>query len=272
MKTMNPMNATGVALVLMIGSAAVAADDAGWYIGGNVGETRATIVESRIRSSLLASGFTMTDYDDDERDLGYKVFGGYQFGRFFALEGGYFDLGKHSFDAQTLPAGTLRGEIDVRGANLDLVGLIPFTDRFSVFVRAGANYAQTRDTFDRSGAVNVLERERREKETNYKFGGGLQYAFTDAVAMRIEAERYRIDDAVGNRGDLDLLSFGVVYRFGKTAPSPMPVAATAPASAPVQAAPAPASTTQYCSLLDFQFEINRDDIQREEAEKLAVVG
>ena len=274
MKTMNAMNATSAVLALMIGSAAVAADDAGWYIGANAGEARATIVESEVRSSLLASGFTMTAYDEDERHFGYKVFGGYQFSRFFAMEGGYFDLGKFSFDADTLPAGSLRGLIDVRGANFDLVGMLPFTDRFSAFVRGGANYAEVRDTFDATGAVNVLERKRREKETHYKFGGGLQYAFTDSFAMRIEAERYRIDDAVGNRADLDLLSLGVLYRFGRTAAAPMPVADRAPVSAPPVMAPtpAPAGMTQYCSILDFQFEINRDDIQREEGEKLGVVG
>ena len=164
MKTMNAMNATSAVLALMIGSAAVAADDAGWYIGANAGEARATIVESEVRSSLLASGFTMTAYDEDERHFGYKVFGGYQFSRFFAMEGGYFDLGKFSFDADTLPAGSLRGLIDVRGANFDLVGMLPFTDRFSAFVRGGANYAEVRDTFDATGAVNVLERKRRERK------------------------------------------------------------------------------------------------------------
>jgi OOP family OmpA-OmpF porin len=31
--------------------------------------------------------------------------------------------------------------------------------------------------------------------------------------MRAEAERYRINDAVGSKGDIDLLSVGLVYRF-----------------------------------------------------------
>jgi OOP family OmpA-OmpF porin len=35
--------------------------------------------------------------------------------------------------------------------------------------------------------------------------------------MRVEAERFRISDAVGNRGNIDLLSVGLVYRFGATA-------------------------------------------------------
>lgn len=48
-----------------------------------------------------------------------------------------------------------------------------------------------------------------------------------------------------------------------------PVAAAAPAMVVV---PVKAQTQQYCSILDIQFEIKQDDIQREEKEKLAVVG
>jgi len=54
-----------------------------------------------------------------------------------------------------------------------------------------------------------------------------------------------------------------------------PQAATPPrkAAAPVLViVPIQAKTEQYCSILDFQFEINQDDIQREEKEKLAVLG
>ena len=36
--------------------------------------------------------------------------------------------------------------------------------------------------------------------------------------------------------------------------------------------PAPVRTEQYCAILDFQFEIDQDEIQREEKEKLAALG
>lgn len=42
--------------------------------------------------------------------------------------------------------------------------------------------------------------------------------------MRAEAERYRINDAVGNHGDIDLFSLGVVFGFGGPAPQEPPVA------------------------------------------------
>lgn len=161
---------------------------------------------------------------------------GYQFNRNCALEGGYFDLGKFGFTAITVPAGTLSGNIRLRGVNLDLLGILPITEKFSAFGRAGLNYAEARDSFTGTGLVNVLTPSPSKRDTNYKYGLGVQYDFTQSLGMRLEAERYRINDAVGNRGDVDLVSVGLVYRFGGKTPAPAPRAA---APEPVAATPAP---------------------------------
>jgi OOP family OmpA-OmpF porin len=80
----------------------------------------------------------------------------------------------------------------------------------------------------------------------YKLGAGLQYDFTESLGMRLEAERYRINDAVGNRGDIDLFTIGLIYRFGEKTPAPAPRAAVvepvavAPRAAVVPPPPPPA--------------------------------
>lgn len=247
---------------------AMAEDDKGWYVGANVGQSRAKIDDQRITSDLLAAGFTGTSINDDSRDTGYKLFGGYQFNPYFALEGGYFDLGQFGYQATTVPAGTLNGNIKLRGVNLDAVGFLPFTDKLSAFGRIGANYAQARDNFSGTGFVNVTDPSPSTRALNYKYGLGLEYRFTHAVAMRLEAERYRIDDAVGNKGDINLLSLGLVYRFGDDAPPPRAVEAVvaAPAPepevavvrtpAPVARAPAPAPT-KFTFSADSLFDFNK---------------
>ncbi len=227
----------GLAVLAAIASSYAAADDTGWYGGANIGQSRATIDDARITSGLLGSGFSTTSIADDKRDTGYKIFGGYQFNRNFAVEGGYFDLGRFGFAATTVPAGTLFGNIKLRGLNLDLVGTVPITEKFSAFGRVGVDYAQARDNFSGNGTVSVLNSNPSKRDTNLKFGLGLQYAFTPTLDMRLEAERYRINDAVGNKGDIDLVSLGLVYRFGEKPPAPAP---RAPEPEPVAAAPAPA--------------------------------
>jgi OOP family OmpA-OmpF porin len=233
------IRALGLVALAVINSPFAVADDTGWYVGGNVGQSRAKIDDPRITSNLLGAGFITTSITDDNRDIGYKIFGGYQFNKNFALEGGYFDLGKFGFTSITAApsAGTLSGNIKLRGLNLDAVGILPITDKFSAFGRVGLNYAEARDDFTSTGAVPVLANPNPSKrDTNYKFGLGLQYALTDSLALRAEAERYRIDDAVGNKGDVDLISVGLIYKFGGKTPAPAPLAA---APEPVAAAPAP---------------------------------
>jgi OOP family OmpA-OmpF porin len=186
----------------------------GLYGGINVGRTRATIDDERIRGNLVGNGFTVTSLADDDRSTGFKVFAGYQFNRNFAVEGGVFSLGKFAYRATTTPAGTLDGEARVRGLNLDLVGILPINDTFSVFGRAGITYAEARDRFAGTGAVVVNNPSPSQRAANWKAGVGLQYAFSPALSLRAELERYRINDAVGNKGDIDMASIGLVYRFG----------------------------------------------------------
>ena len=232
MKFTKASGTLGLLALAALTSPLAIAQDSGWYGGANVGRSLATIDDPRITSGLQAGGLATSSISDRDRNNGFKLYGGYQLNKNFAIEGGYFDLGKFGYTATTVPAGTLTGDIKVKGLNLDLVGIVPLTEKFSAFGRAGLNYAEAKDTFAGTGAVSVTNPNPSKKGTNYKVGLGVQYAFTEALAVRAEAERYRVDDAIGNKGHIDLLSVGLIYRFGAKAQAPAPQA-VAPALAPV---------------------------------------
>ena len=218
------------------------ADDSGWYAGANIGQSRAKIDDARITTQMLVAPTTAVSIVDDNRDTGYKLFGGYRYNKNVAVEAGYFDLGQFGFTATTAPAGTLTGKIKLKGLNLDAVGTLPLTEKFSALGRLGLNYAQARDSFIGTGAATVLNPNPSKNQINYKLGAGLQYDLTQSLGMRVEAERYRINDAVGNRGDVDMYSLGLVYRFGVEKPAPAPRAAEpepVAAPKPVVVAPPP---------------------------------
>jgi OOP family OmpA-OmpF porin len=282
MKLVRTVGALGlVGFAAVSGQAAMAADS-GWYGGLSIGQSRAEIADERIRTQLLGQGLTMTSIDDDDRDTGFKLFAGKKFNRNFAVEGGYFNLGKFGFTANTTPAGTFTGSIKLQGLNVDAVGILPFTEKFSAFGRVGLIYTEGKDTFTGTGAgaaVAALDPNPKKSEANYKFGVGVQYDLTRAWGLRGEWERYRVNDAVGNKGDVDMLLVGLIYRFGTSEPAPRAVTPP-PYVAPVAEAPAPAPvlvivpvarTQQYCSILDIQFEINKSTVQREAEEKLDVL-
>ena len=213
--------------------------NSGMYMGISAGESKAHIDNVRITQDLLGAGLTADSLTEDRRATGYKAFLGFPINPYWAVETGYFDLGRFGFTANTTPSGSLNGTARIKGLNLDLVGTLPITDRWSLLGRVGAAYAQTRDNFSGTGAVSVTNPSPSKRETNYKYGFGTQYAFTPALTLRLEAERYRVNDAVGNRGDVDLISLGLVYRFGGSTPTATKTAMT-PYVAPYVAPPAPA--------------------------------
>jgi OOP family OmpA-OmpF porin len=221
-----------------------------WYIGAGVGQGRANVDEARLTRSLNAGGATSVSIHSQERDIGYKLFVGKQLNRNFALEAGYYDLGQYSFDATTVPAGSLSGRVKFRGVNLDLLAQLPLSERLSVYARLGGNYTRSNVTF--SGNRLLTQSTASERKFEPKAGLGIEYKFTEALAMRGEYERNRVNDAAGNRGDVDLLSVNLVYKFGRPAdrafvarviptepvvedmpPPPPPVLAVAPVAPPV---------------------------------------
>jgi len=211
----------------------------GMYVGISAGESQSTIDNVRITQSLLGSGLSTNVFSEVRRDPGYKAYLGFPINPNWAVEAGYFDLGRFGFNATTTPPGTLTGTTRIQGLNLDLVATLPITERWSLLGRVGATYADTQDNFTSTGAVTLGDPNPSKRETNYKYGFGTQYAFTPALTLRLEAERYHVNDAVNNRGDVDLITLGLVYRFGgKEAPS-KPLAMTPVASPPPPPPPAP---------------------------------
>lgn len=209
-----------------------------WYIGAGVGQSRATIDEPRLRASLAANGETVTGFSKDQRDTGYKLFVGRQLNQYFAVEAGYFDLGKFDFKSTTSGNGVLNGQAAFRGVNLDLLGQLPLSQRLSLLGRVGMHYTKTNTEFSGNRLLGSTNTHASERKLNAKVGLGLEYKFSEALALRGEVERYRLNDAVGNRGDADLYSVSLVYKLGRPA-SATPAYQPAPEVAPVVAMPAP---------------------------------
>ncbi len=252
---------TAVACAILASQAAWAGEDtfvnpdwanSAWYVGAGIGQSRATIDDARLIRSLTANGATLNSFTTDEKDTGGKLFIGKQLNRYFAIEAGVFDLGKFSFNSTTSGNGTLNGEVGFRGVNLDLVGQLPLSQRFSVYARAGMNYAKASPHFTGNRLFAVTNPNPSERKLNAKAGLGLEYKFSEALAVRAEVERYRVNDAVGNRGDVDMASINLVYKLGRPAAravvyTPPPVVAEMPAPRVVEAAPPPPPKPQPVS-------------------------
>jgi OOP family OmpA-OmpF porin len=226
-----------------------------WYLGAGAGKARATIDRDRLVASLTAGGATAVNFSSYERDTGYKLFIGKQLNKNFALEASYYDLGNFGFNATTTPGnGILNGDVSFRGGSLDLLAQLPLSQRFSIYGRIGANYTKADAHFTGNRLYATTNPNPSESKFNPKLGLGVEFKLTEALALRGEVERYRVNDAVGNRGDVDFYSIDLLYKLGKPAAKPAPVfvpppvappvviSETAPAAAPV--VPAPVATSE----------------------------
>lgn len=220
---MKKLHALCLASLAALGSSQAPAQNAGHFYGGaGVGQAQSKIDDDRINAALINAGATSTSITHDQQDATYKVFGGYQFNPYFGMEAGYFNLGEFGFKSTTTtPTGTLDGRIKLTGMNIDMVGTLPINDQLSLLGRFGIHNARARDSFTTTGGLVVNNPNPEVKETNYKAGFGFSYKFSQSMSLRGELERYRINDAVGNKGDINVASLSLVFPFGHT-PAPAP--------------------------------------------------
>ena len=170
----------GFSAALAFAGTAAAQSESSFYIGGTVGQ------------STLKGSCSGVD-GCDNTDTAWRILGGYQFNRYFAVELGYHDFGKAS--------GSLG---DTKAKAWEVVGLAsyPLTNEFSIYGKLG-------------GYNGKLEAPNGDETTNQvTYGAGARYDFTKQLGVRGEWQRYHAmgGDTVA-KTDVDVLSVGVVYRF-----------------------------------------------------------
>jgi OOP family OmpA-OmpF porin len=102
--------------------------DRGWYVGGSIGQ-------SDVDVDCLGSC--------DTKDTAWKIFGGYQVNRNFALEIGYTDLGEIS---DNVP-GVFSETAESSAWELVGVGSLPVANNFSLHGKIGVYRAESESRF-----------------------------------------------------------------------------------------------------------------------------
>lgn len=201
--------------VLMACSTSVFAGD--MYVVGSVGRSTVDINKANLDNALADAGLGGISSTLDKDDTGYKLMFGYKFNQNFALEGGYVDLGKSTYDVSvTVPAAaTAKFEAEVSGWVVSALGIMPLNDKFSVFAKLGTIYNEVKEngTVTAGGTTYTANTSGRSWKATY--GVGTQYEFDKNWGVRAEYERF---DKLGDKSDtgeadVDLLSIGVAYKF-----------------------------------------------------------
>jgi len=181
-KTMRRLTlAVGSFALLMSSIEPVLAENNSWYAGLNIGTT--------------AVGITCPTAPCDDSDMGWRIFGGYQFSKIWGVKAAYLDLGDVKSGSSTI-------EFD----GFDILGTATWNidDRWSIFGELGfySLNADIKGGQSTDGTGQTLG-----------FGGALHA--NDRIAVRLE---YQLWFDVGKKGvtnesDIELYSVGFVYSF-----------------------------------------------------------
>ena len=188
----------------------------GWYSGLRVGRSQIGISDN----SLAVTGAAASNLFTSESSTGYKLYGGYQFNRNFALEGGYTDLGRFDLgrDAAAPMLGSIASNIRSSGLHLDVVGIVPLQNGLSLFGRLGTIYAMGNSSISTSvGAAPLLtltDLNPRRSEWNSRYGLGASYDLPNNLGLRFGYERINnLGDLRTGEGNVGMWSFGLTKRY-----------------------------------------------------------
>lgn len=184
--------------------------------------------------------------DDDLSAWGAQV--GYRFNKWVAAEFGYVNLGEvlyrltgaisgdyasacdtcgeggtPSIAVDTLAGGFERAmQLTSTGLTASVLGILPLRAHFDVHIRGGIYYADTRvtnrlryvDAVDEGGVFNLLHRRVDASQTELLAGLGAAWNVSEAVALRVEYQRFFEvgDEEKTGEGDVDLIQVAVLFK------------------------------------------------------------
>lgn len=160
------------------------------YMGASAGE-------SKYRSECNR---TVTLFQCDTKDTGFKVYAGGKINPVLGLEIGYTDFGRIR---------VLGGETEAWAVPITLTAGIPLGQRFNIFGKVGGLYARTDVSVDLNDSFSARG---NRNGWGVTYGAGATFAVTPTVMIRADLDRHRLD-FVGGRRDVDMLSAGVQIGF-----------------------------------------------------------
>jgi hypothetical protein len=157
----------------------------------------------------------------------YRVFAGYSFCPYVALEGGWFDAAHLSGTIAGFPITSSQSfeggpnTAHVHGVSLDVVGTLPVTDHLSGFARAGVlasrmtsnTWYPVRQITESPSPPPVLIAifQTPQRANLFEFGLGVQYKVNSRWSFKSEWQRVNMSDY--RMGNLDTLEIAAVYTF-----------------------------------------------------------
>ena len=194
-----PMTVAAVLLALMAGPALAQRDDDGpgrnldgLYLGGGVGDFSSAVDEINNLDDVDDVGIDFSDSDN-----AMKVFAGWRFNRFLAVQGDFVDFG----DASGFVSTSAQGTSDVQGIAPSIVGTLPLGP-VELFGRVGLMFYEV--DLNLTGG-RIID----ESGEDLLWAAGIGIDIAERFNVRLEYEEIDIQEL----DEADALWLNVAWKF-----------------------------------------------------------
>jgi hypothetical protein len=193
---------------------AVADESSPWLMGAQLGSARGSAGAANSSGDLSTMNYDVTTTVGGKNRLGWRVFTGYRFTNYLALQVGYTDLGRvdSRFGDYPQPIPLLdetrrmSRPQSARGLDFGLQLKAPVTERLAVSVRGGAYRWKLQQPTATSDSDSTRSRQR---DSDAFFGAGAEVNLLADLSGTLEWVRYQVAGE-----PIDLWTVGVLYRWG----------------------------------------------------------
>ena len=178
---------------------AMAGEDSGFYVGAGIGQSNLSLPGIEIDEGL--------DYKFDSDDTAFKVFGGWRFFKYLAVELDYMDLGtltdKTRFDIDSSTSESLKTDLGITAWAPYVVGTLPL-GIFELSAKVGYAF------YDVDFKISALGEHENDSDSDEDFAWGVGAGVTlfDHLNAKLEYESIEIEE-----GDLEIYWLTGAWRF-----------------------------------------------------------
>lgn len=155
------------------------------YVGISVGQANSDVT---INFSEVSSKTTS-----------YSITGGYKFNKYFALEASYLRLGGFEYSPHSLTR-------DIDGFNAAAAAILPITEQFNIFTKAGAYFWNDDIGLGSGGSLY------KDDGIDLNLSLGISYLITQNWEVSTQYQLVAIDNSIED-SDLSNIAIGIQYNF-----------------------------------------------------------
>ena len=193
--------------LLALSTAATASD---FYLLGEATHSKNTLSNNTFDTALNGAGATGLASSDKGGSNQLRLQLGYSLSPNFAVEAGYIDFGKVKYSA-SYTGGTADGTLKAGGIDVSALGILPLSDSFAVFGKAGVVAAKVKSSLSSS----LLNSSASSNVVRPLLGMGVTYKLSGNMDMRAEYEHVSSLGKTATTGKMtdNMLSLGMAYHF-----------------------------------------------------------